>query len=113
MSDKPLKTPGADVPLPKGWIRGLYENLPYEGPPLNLKNEDGEERRPQLDTTVRVRTFQLANEKDLIAYEKVMQALADGTAMISLEKVEYNEAVSNWDILLRWLEYKYTAPKEF
>ena len=95
-----------------GMLEGNYKGLPYEGPHLNMKKDDPDYKKPQLKATAFARVFKLNDPKHLKEYELVLNKMAEGTAMKSLEEINYESSLSNYIILLRWLEFKYVGPKE-
>lgn len=93
-------------------IHGTYNGLPYEGPPIYLKDEDAPVRRPRMQATAKARVFHFDNENDRLEYNNIIQLMADGRNMKSVEDIRYNEARGSFDVFLRWLEMKYIAPEE-
>jgi hypothetical protein len=93
-------------------IEGTFNGLPYRGPMIYIKHTDRDERLPQLIKKLRVKRFDLGESKDLEEYEKVCQMLTDGTAQLSVEKIEYAPDKTTWIVLMRWIEMWYGPPKE-
>lgn len=98
--------------LPPGWITGRYNGLPYEGPPLNLKNSDKDERKPTLRADAYAKVFHSDSNEDMEEYNTIIQKMALGHALLSAEERQYCRDLGRYDIFLRWIEYRYTAPEE-
>ena len=107
-----MKKPFDEDNLPPGWIKGSYENLPYYGPPLNLKDDDEEKKKPILNATAHVKIFHLSDDGEMKEYEEIMQKLADGHAMISHEQIKRSSDKTSWDVFLRWMEFRFIGPED-
>jgi hypothetical protein len=70
-------------------IDGIYKGFPYEGPVLNLKNDDPEHMKPRLVATVTVDTFLMDNKEDVKKYKAHMEDVGRGWAQVSLEDVQW------------------------
>ena len=93
-------------------IKGSYNGLPYEGPPIFLQADDPAPLQPKLEATAKARVFHLGDAEQLADYNVIIQRMADGTAVKSVEEIKYNETAGAFDVFLRWLEFKYIAPEE-
>lgn len=87
-----------------------YDDLPYEGPVLDYKEDDPSYKKPQYRLRAHVRVFELSDPKDLHDYEAVWQSSANGTVLISKEIPVYDEEKKTWRIFLRWGDQYYCAP---
>ena len=94
-----------------GVIKGTFNGLPYEGPALRLKDDDAPKLQPRLKGTCKARVFHMDAIGDSEEYNRIVQLMADGHALQSIQDIKYNEARGNFDIFLRWLEFKYVAPE--
>ena len=92
-------------------IKGTYNGLPYEGPPLTLKDEDAPKLKPRLKGTCIAKVFKMDSVGDEREYNRIIQLMADGRALQSVQEIKYNESRGSYDIFLRWLEFKYIAPE--
>jgi len=93
-------------------IKGSYNGLPYEGPPLNLKNDDPPSMQPRMVAEVFVNIYDMSVESDVIAYQRVMDGVAKGHVRISFEERQWLPRTENWKILLRTLNLKYIEPED-
>lgn len=93
-------------------IKGVYDGLPYEGPPLNLKNDDPPHMRPRLVATTQTRVFRMDNQKDLEDYEQLMHGVTKGYVQISYEDKQWVPRLETWKILIRTLHLKYIEPED-
>lgn len=93
-------------------IKGLYNGLPYEGPPLQLKDDDAPKLKPTLKGTCMARVFHMNQAAEEQEYNRIIQLMADGRAMQSIQDIRYNKTTQSFDIFLRWLEFKYVGPEE-
>ena len=93
-------------------VEGVFEGLPYKGPPLDLKKTDDPEKVFKLEQRLHVRIFELWKGKDLEEYGEVCSKVNDGVALLSVEEREYVEEKHSWVVLLRWIEQWYTAAEE-
>lgn len=91
-------------------IESTYEGLPYRGPRLDIKESDPEQFKPALRHEVHVRLFKLSNEEDIVEYNKMWQAIADGKAVLSMEDIKHTGG-ANWLALVRWADLYYGAPE--
>lgn len=92
-------------------IKGSYNGLPYEGPPLTLKDSDAPKLKPRLKGTCKAKVFKMDSVGDVEEYNRIIQTMADGLSLQSIQEVKYNETRGSFDIFLRWLEFKYIAPE--
>jgi hypothetical protein len=93
-------------------IDGMYNNLPYTGPALNLKKDDPPTMQPRLVAEVTVDTFMMDNPDDVSKYKKHMGDVGRGWAEISLEKVQWIAGRETWKIFLRLMHRKYIEPED-
>jgi len=93
-------------------IDGMYEGLPYTGPPLNLKNDDPASMRPRRRAEVKVYIFTMDEEKDRDRYAELLNEVALGWAQISEEKSEWIPRLETWKVFLRLLHHKYIEPED-
>jgi hypothetical protein len=93
-------------------ITGSFEGIPYKGQPINMKSTDDPTSVLKLNQVVYVKRFALKNEEDLKEYQKVCQKIQDGHAQLSYENQEYDVKDQNWIILMRWIDWWYTAAGE-
>jgi len=108
-----LKMPNYKLPEPKEHeLRGMHKNLPYIGPRIQRKETDEEPLQPQLQSKVGTFVFHMNDPEHLQAYNEIMQQVADGYTVISMEDNSYNSATHSYDVLLRWLTQYYVAPPE-
>ncbi len=85
--------------------------MPYRGPLIYLKEDDPVEKQPVLHRDLKVARFDTSNEEDIKKYMEICQSITDGTAQLSMEKIEYVPEKANWVILLRWIELWYGEPE--
>jgi hypothetical protein len=90
--------------------KGRYEGLPYKGPHLDIKENDPDSRKPQIQYTTHVKQFDLNKPEDLIAYNAVCQKIVIKEAKLSYEEKIYDNDIKSWHILMRWYDQFYTAP---
>lgn len=88
-----------EKPVLPGW-----NGRPFRGPVPNLRADDPEHRQPQEAARVHVEVLDLSKPADLGKYQELSQMVANGFAMISFEKQEYDPAKKNWRVLVRWFE---------
>jgi hypothetical protein len=93
-------------------IKGSYNGLPYEGPPLNLKNDDPESMKPRLHASTVTKVYDMSDSHDLAEYTSIMDAVAKGHVRISFEEREWVPRLETWKILLRTLNLKYIEPED-
>lgn len=93
-------------------IDGMYNNLPYAGPALNLKHDDPETMKPLLIADVTVDTFMMDNPDDVEKYTAYMVDVGRGWAEISLEDVKWIPGLQTWKIFLRLMHKKYIEPED-
>jgi len=93
-------------------IDGIYNNMPYEGPTLNLRNDDPPHMQPRLVVTVSVDTFIMNATEDVEQYTKYMEDVGRGWAEISLEEVEWMPSKETWKIFIRLMHKKYIEPED-
>jgi hypothetical protein len=93
-------------------IDGIYKGLPYEGPVLNLKNDDPEHMKPRLVATVTVDTFLMDNKEDVKKYKAHMEDVGRGWAQVSLEDVQWIPSRETWKIFLRLMHQKFIEPED-
>lgn len=102
-----------DAPMPTGRIiKGMYEGFPYEGPPLNIKNDDPTHMKPRKVHTVTMNSFMMNDPKDVEKYEAVMHEVGSGWAQVSMETTEWIPRLETWKILLRVLHHKFIEPED-
>ncbi len=93
-------------------IKGHYEGLPYEGPPLNLKNDDPPSMKPRLHAWSETRVYDMSDPKDCAAYTKKLDEVTKGHSRISFEERQWVPRLENWKIMLRTLNLKYIEPED-
>ncbi len=93
-------------------IDGIYNQLPYEGPVLNLKNDDPDHMKPRLIASVTIDTFLMDNTEDIKRYKKHMEDVGRGWAQVSLEDVQWMPTKETWKIFLRLMHQKYIEPED-
>ncbi len=87
------------------------DGLPFRGKSVpSIKDDD--ELQPSRATKAHVDVFNLADQEDLIAYEKVMQVIANGFGALGAEERVYDNDVKNWRIFVRWWELYFHMPKK-
>lgn len=96
--------------LSRGPAKGEYEGKPYHGTPLNMKEEDPENKKPRLRHKAHIRTFNLSDAADMETYEQVCQGIYDGGIMLSFEERVYEPKIQSWRVLMRWSEVYYDTP---
>ena len=74
--------------------------------------DDSPRNRPQEVWETKAYVFNLAVEKDLAFYNKVVDMIGKGRAMHSFEKVEWDEKAANFVVFLRWIELYMELPTE-
>lgn len=100
----------ADGQVPESHIPG-WDGLAFYGTVPNLKTDDGEGMQPRLGTEVYVEVLNLSQPPDLERYEKVMQLVGLGKALISAEERVYDPDIKSWRIFLRWIHKFAYSPK--
>jgi len=93
-------------------IDGMFNNMPYEGRPLNLKKDDPPHMQLRLVASVSVDTFMMNNQEHVERYTKYMEDVSRGWAEISREEVEFIPARETWKIFLRLMHKKYIEPED-
>lgn len=93
-------------------IKGHYEGLPYEGPALNLKNDDPPAMKPRLHAWSETRVFTMSDAEDVLDYTKIMDDVTKGHVRISFEERQWVPRLENWKIMLRTLNLKYIEPED-
>ena len=93
-------------------IKGQYQGLPYEGPALNLKNDDPPSMKPRLHAWSATKVFDMSVPSDVAEYTRVMDAVTKGHSRISFEEREWVPRRETWKILLRTLNMKYIEPED-
>jgi hypothetical protein len=93
-------------------IDGMYNNLPYTGPALNLKKDDPPSMQPRAIAEVTVDTFLANDADDMKRYKKHMEDVGRGWADISFEDVKWVPRHETWKIFLRLMHKKYIAPED-
>lgn len=78
--------------------------------PLIDKN-DKDQNKVQQRLIANVRVFDLSKPDDINAASKVWQSIADGLAVISDHKTDYNAATGGYLQYIRWSEYEYVLPQ--
>jgi len=94
------------------YIRGMYEGLPYEGPALNLKNDDPPRMRPRRVHTTKLQVFVMSDAEDIKAYNRIIDEVAKGWTHISFEEKQWVPRLETWKILLRTISFKYIQPED-
>ena len=89
-----------------------FMGLPYRGAAGALKNDDPHYQQPQYHMDVHIRQFDTTNTEELEAWTKIMQEVADGIAIISVEERQYDPELKGWRILLRWCSPHFDAPSK-
>lgn len=113
MTPDECKIPEYRLPEPKpSELRGTFNGLPYIGPHISRKETDEETKQPQVKVQVGAFVFHLDNPEHLKAYNEIIQQVADGITVISMENNQYNQESGSFDVLLRWLTQFYVAPPE-
>ena len=102
-----------DAKTPTGQkIDGMYENLPYEGPPLNLKNNDPASMRPRLHAECKVYVLRMDDPKDRRTYEQIGDEMGLGWCQVSQEDRQWLPQKETWMIFLRIMHMKYIEPED-
>jgi len=89
-----------------------YEDLPYYGPVLNLKDDDPEELRPVHKVAGHVEQFALNNEEHVARYTEICNLVCAQRAQISFEERVYDDSIKSWRVLVRWMEMYY-GPSDY
>ena len=92
----PTKGKMDEPPVLPGW-----NGRPFRGPIPHLREGDPE---PKEGAKVHVDVLDLSKKEDLGKYRELSQMVANGFAMISFEKQEYDPVKKNWRVLVRWYE---------
>lgn len=98
--------PAGGTPRLPGW-----DGLPFYGQVPDMKNADGDHKKPQVGMRAHVDMFVLNVPEELKRYRDIMQLVANEYAKISFEDLRYDEAAKTWRILLRWVELFTFMPK--
>jgi len=88
-----------------------YDGMPYKGPVMSFKDNDIEDRKPNLKYEFHVNQFDLSKEKHLSKYTEVNNNIANGDAILSYEEKVYDNDIKSWRILVAWSVPYYGAPK--
>lgn len=101
-------------PMPLQALAGTnpYEGIPYRGDQIHIKHDDPQHKQPQVVYDMHVKTFDLGDPKQLKEYEDIMQSIASGKAIMSMEQVIYCKDIKGWRVLIRWGDQFLEAPKE-
>jgi hypothetical protein len=95
----------------KPMFPGMH-GLPFRGEAApNLKNSDPDHLQPNIGAKVRVEILDLSNEKHLDQYRQIMQLVGNGIALISQERIEYDNDKCRFIVFLRWMEQFVYDPK--
>ena len=86
-----------------------WEGLPYEGPVLDYKSNDPDERLPQLVRTVCTDLFDMSDAEDRQNYSNVIENVMRGQYLMIREDRRPNKSGS-WAVLLTYAKQKYVAP---
>jgi hypothetical protein len=98
-------------------VEGSWNNLPYRGPALMVKEGDPACKMPTLRITARAGVYNLSDEAELAAYNVVIQKIADALAAgnnafeLSKEKIKFSKE-GKYIAFLRWVERCYEAPQK-
>jgi len=112
MSLDKCQIPQFRLPEPKeGELRGVHLDLPYIGPRIDRKETDEQPKQPQRKFMVGAFVFHLDEPDHLAAYNEIMQQVADGYTVISMEDNQYN-GKGSFDAMLRWITQYYIGPAE-
>ena len=87
----------------------LEVKLP-EGPVPLIKPEDPDHMQVREIWTAHVQTFDLRKPEDVTALEAVWQAVTNGHATISQERVDFNPTTGSYVAYARWATYTLEAP---
>jgi len=91
-----------------------HDGLPFRGNAIPfLKNDDPAYRQPQVAYEPHVWILDLSLKEDLDDYRAVYQLVTNGSAIISAEERQYDVAVKNWRVFLRWALVFAHMPKDF
>lgn len=85
-----VEVPGGEIPL--------------------IDGNDPESRQVQERMVAHVQVFDLSNDEQVLAVNRVWQKVCDGEAIVSTENITFDEKMSRYLMLLRWSEYEYKLP---
>jgi hypothetical protein len=88
----------------------VFNRLPFLGQPYDRKEEDPDEKQPQLVYTPHVKVFDFTKDEDLREYENIWADYYKQTVIIGTEERQYDPTSKNWRVLLRWVSQHYTNP---
>ena len=91
-----------------------YAGLPFRGTVPFLRDDDPEYRQPKVAHKAHTSILELSEMseeglKDIEYYRGVMQACANGHAVLHAEDRQYDEAIKGWRVMLTWFEV-FTRP---
>lgn len=89
-----------------------YDGLPYKGKVRDYKENDPDDKLPQMGMEAHVDIFELNDKEQLKAYEAVVQKLVSDRAILSYEEKEYDQELKNWRILIVYTDLFYEEPSE-
>jgi hypothetical protein len=93
--------PPAPVEIPKG-----LQELPL------IDKDTPDSGKVQEHWIARVGVFDLCDDTQREAYERIWQSVCDGQAIMSEHRTEYDSAKCRFLALLRWADIKYKVPDE-
>ncbi len=101
-------------PMPLSSMMGAnpYEGIPYRGDQIHVKQDDPQYKQPTIVYDAHVKTFDLSDPKQLEAYEAIMQKIASGKSIMSMEQIIYCKDIKSWRVLVRWGDQFVEASKE-
>lgn len=87
-----------------------WEGLPYEGPVYDFKNDDPEERLPQLRHRVRTDLLDMSKQEDRDKYAEIAgDAIIGKTKLI--HELHRENSTGAWNYLVTWASLYYVAPE--
>ena len=89
---------------------GMFEGLPYRGPPIITKDNDPDYKQPQLTYQGHAKVFNMADPEDSALYSELMDKKVRGYIDIGQQRITYDKDLKTYMIFFEWCDIYYTAP---
>lgn len=93
-------------------VKLTWEDLPYRGTVRDFKENDPEDKLPQMGFEAHVEIFELNDKEQLKGYQQVVQKLVTDQAIMSYELKEYDPDIKSWRVLIVYTDMFYEEPPE-
>ena len=107
---------GNDGKNTDGWkvYKGM-EGIPFRskgGQPPLVKSSDPDHIQPTLTHDVKVKVYDLTDEKQLEEYTEMLQFCVSGKGRILDRFIEFDKLKGNWKVFVSWAAYYWENPSE-